>query len=774
MMYPTEIAVATPIRRTFTYLAAEPLPVGTRVVVPFGRQRLVGVALGAASLPEGGAIKLKAVERCVDDMAVYSQKLIDLGRWLSEYYLHPLGEVLRTMLPAATTAAGQPSLVLTDAGLVARGGGNPGAGRILAQLLPGSRQRLAENRLRKKWADLAAAGDPDALFLTVDQLVTSGLMRREQGAVGRGRRERQARPTGAEAASSGELTQPQILTPAQAEAMDHLRTAGALAGRGVHLLHGVTGAGKTEIYLQLIAAVLASGSAAQALVMVPEISLTPQMTRIFAARFPGQVAVVHSGMSDPERWGELSRIRRGEAKVLIGPRSAVFGPFAQLELILVDEEHDASYKQGSGLPYNGRDVAVVRGRIEGAAVVLGSATPSLESFHNARQGRYTYVELKERVGGRPLPTIELISSEALRPAGRFGALIARPGTEPQALGDDGEDFPVDDRVIAALKANLERGEQAIVLIGRRGYAHYLYSLEGREPVSCPRCSISLTLHRRGTVLRCHYCDYRQTVSEVVAGRPHETFVAVGHGSQKAEVHLRNLLPGARVARLDSDATATAGYLDQTLAAFRQGELDILVGTQMLAKGHDFPKVTLIAILEIDQVLSLPDFRAGERAFQLVVQAAGRAGRGEWPGRVLVQTMCAENPVIKAAVGQDYTAFATKELAFRQGHGYPPHARLVAIELAAAAQAQVETVAADLEEWLRQQARVGPAWMAGLKILGPTPPPLEVLRGQHRRVLLVSGPRHDGPRGLARALLERFTRLPASVRLRVDVDPQSLL
>ena len=775
-----DIAIATPLHRTFTYLSAAAVHPGQRVLVPFGTRKVVGVVLGpASSTALDPSIELKAIESIIDAQPVYSATVLDIARWLSNYYMHPLGEVLRTMLPASASKVVKETYVLSDAGLAARSDDQTAAGRILGAIFGKKKSSLSASLCKTKLARLHAAAEAgsEVHAVTLKKLQKAGLLTATRASSATARRQQPMIDAAVVAAATvAPPPLPPAATPEQAMVLAEILAAGldAPAAGRVYLLHGVTGSGKTEVYLQLIAAALplADGTG-QALVLVPEISLTPQMTRVFSQRFPGLVAVVHSAMSDAERWTQLNRIRCGEAKILIGPRSAIFGPFQKLSLILVDEEHDHSYKQSTGLTYHGRDIAVLRGKLERATVVLGSATPSLESYQNARTGRYKLLTMSQRVSGRPLPSIEVLPM----PKGpRQGTLITARGSGKGAVPLESQDqsVPLDPVVLAALTANLAAKRQAIVLVNRRGYAYYLLSVDSKKAVQCVSCSISMTLHARSTVLRCHYCDYAVRVDQILKERPDERFIAIGYGSQKAEDGLRSALPDARIVRLDSDAVSTQGMLPKTLNAFRQGEIDILVGTQILAKGHDFPNVTLIVILEVDQLLGLPDFRAGERTFQLIVQAAGRAGRAEHAGQVLIQTMREDHPVVNAAVHHDYQSFVERELLFRQQHAYPPFARMIAIEFNGPDQGRLDQLCRRIEDWIEQMAEIQPQRVRQVRLLGPAIPPIETIRGRHRRQLIFTSEHQEPLRALVAQFAATFQKQPGDVRMRIDVDPQSLI
>jgi len=766
-----EVAVPTPLFQTFTYKVpgddplSSPTP-GCRVVVPFGRQKMVGVVLGSSHEPPNrlDPAKLKAALEVVDHEALFSDSLLKLARWMSTYYYHPPGEVLRAMLPAGVKKTVARAVTLTETGRAAIG-----VDPLLAVAFGGKKIKgsVSLPTVRKK---LVTAGHDPAVAIAAWE--KQGWIARTENKKVAGRKVVAAFPAsqslpGLE--SDGQESKgPKIpdLTPTQAAAVETITTRGLL---GAHpqkpfLLMGVTGSGKTEVYLRLIQRCLAEGPGTQALVMVPEIALTPQMTRVFESRFPGLVAVVHSAMLDSARWEQLSRIRSGEARILIGPRSAVFAGFRKLRLIMVDEEHDSSYKQATGLTYNGRDVAVMRARIEHASVVLGSATPSLETFHNAMSGRYEMVELPERVSGKPLPEIVAIQCD---PAWKKGTVVSRDATA-QAL------LQMDPRVVEALRENLRAGHQSIVLVNRRGYAYYLYSLNQRAAVQCPNCSISLTVHAKTSRLRCHYCDYGTTVAAVMKRSPDDTFITVGYGSERAEEALQAVLPGARIMRLDSDTVSDRDLLPETLKKFRDREVDILVGTQILAKGHDFPAVTLVVIIEVDQTLSLPDFRAGERTFQLIVQAAGRAGRAGLPGRVMIQSARFSHPVVQLALAQDFKTFAARELEFRKGYGYPPFSRMISVELSSEEPRKVDQAAGKIDAWIDTASRGNPDLFGRVKVLGPATPPLETVRGRHRRTVLLVSWNPESVRELLTGLVGATAEPGNDVRVRVDVDPQSLM
>jgi primosomal protein N' (replication factor Y) len=761
---------------------------GTRVLVTFGPRKLVGVVLGEGC-ESNRSVKLKPIISVMDQTPVYSQVMVELAKWLSAYYMHPIGEVFKTMLPASGTKSKVAQAHLTDQGQGERASGFTPEGRLLRKLLGVKRDSTSFVTMSRRFKKLLAEGDEDAQTTSFDDLLRLGLIKKTTRTKISGRNTDQVRRVHSDEVVKNDQDQPRTLTPSQKTAFDTIVDQGLSAcdAPPPFLLMGVTGSGKTEIYLQLIAETLRRTHPSdpagqdllghdptvgcQTLVMVPEISLTPQMTHVFEQRFPGLVAVVHSAMPDHERWAQLTRIRDGSAKILIGPRSAVFGPFANLRLVIVDEEHDSSYKQSSGLVYNGRDVAVLRGRMEKAVVVLGSATPSMESLQNALSKKYTLIELPERVTGRALPQVSIIGKDELPKRKFVGTFVGKPSPDESPLDAD---VPMAPRILEELRANLNEGHQSIVLVNRRGYAYYLFATKEQKPVQCPHCSISLTIHSRGSVLRCHYCDYVTNLRDVMAANPNETFATFGYGSQKAEDYLIQQMKGARIMRIDSDAVIKRDALPTILRKFRNKEVDILVGTQILAKGHDFPNVTLIALIEVDQQLALPDFRAGEKTFQLIVQAAGRAGRAEHPGRVIIQCAKPDHPVVATAIKQDYKTFANHELAFRKIHDYPPFGKMIAFEWTSKDKNDLDKVSGRVEKWFEQLALISPQLLSNVKVLGPSIPAIEMLRGRHRRTLILISKDQTSIRRVAALLREQCNRLPGDVRMTIDIDPQSLI
>ncbi len=732
-----EVAVAAAVRGTFTYrvpthLAAE-VALGQRVAVPFGKsKRATGYVVGFPVAPPAG-FELRDVVQVLDAFPPFTPRLVELLRWAEHYYLVPPGELLRAALPPGlNTRGGAETPTRRQVEFAAPA---PGAAEAVAQLGRAKAQRavleylLARGRIpvdELKAAfpagrtSLAALAKRGLVLLDAETPVAvSGLLEASDRTV--------------------------VLTPDQARALEEITAAsGAFTP---FLLHGVTGSGKTEVYLQAISRARAAGKGA--LVLVPEIALTPQLAGRFRARFGDEVALLHSGLTDAERHAEWLRLRRGEARICVGVRSAIFAPVEDLSVIVVDEEHEQSFKQEDGPAYHARDLAVVRARLEDAVVILGSATPSLETLENARRGRYRKLELPVRVDDRPMPRVELVDLSRTRRGGRSPA----PGLLSPALA-------------AALGETLLAGQQSILFLNRRGYQSLVLCEACGAEARCPDCSVSQTHHARRGLLLCHYCGRSEPMNGLCPACGGLRF-GVGVGTEQVEEAVRGLLPKARVARLDRDTVTTADDTAGVLARFARREVDVLVGTQMVTKGHDFPGVTLVGVVLADTALALPDFRAGERTFQLLAQVAGRAGRGADAGRVLIQTFNPRSPAIARAVAHDFAGFAEEELVRRQGLGYPPYARLLAVRVEGS-----EEGARRSAEALAHAAR--PALPPGGALIGPAPAAIERIRGKSRWHLLVRAPDHAGLMRVHRALARVAHRPPGGAAIRFDMDPYSML
>jgi primosomal protein N' (replication factor Y) len=745
------VAVPVPTLDLLTYrvpIGVAPPPVGARVIVPLGKRALTGIVVSHESaLPPGVAEEsVKPFARALDDTSFVPADVVSLARWTAEYYAAGVSETIAAVLPPKTrdqradahktrrvvsaTAAGLSALA-TDAAAVPRI--ITVKQREVLEMLGGTPQGYAV-------ADLSDRG---VTADVVSRLAKSGLVAYRQERVERD-------PFEATPFVVPPVDEQRRLTAEQMAALDRLTGPGAAGGFRVALLHGVTGSGKTEIYLRLAAAIRDGGRSV--LMLVPEIALTPAVSALFQQVFGRSVAVQHSGLSDGERHDQWQRIRAGEVDVVVGTRSAVFAPLGRLGLVIVDEEHDGSYKQDESPRYNGRDVAIVRAQRAGALVVLGSATPSMESYHHAMTGKYERVVLERRVRDRPLAAVTVVDMR-------------------EEYAAEGPDVILSRALRERIAVRLERKEQALVLLNRRGYSTAVFCRQCAGTVDCPNCSVSLVVHGEGTGARrarCHYCNYSIRVPKTCPSCAAPYLEQSGFGTERVEAELHQQFPCARIARVDRDAIRRRGALGQLLMTFRRGEIDVLVGTQMIAKGHDFPAVTLVGVISADVGLGMADFRASERTFQLLTQVAGRAGRGEQPGEAIVQTLYPEHYSIQLACRQDFPAFYERELHFRTTMRYPPSVSLVNVIVKAKTFAGAMDDASDLVARLRPLD----AERAPFRVLGPAPAPLGRLRGEYRVQFLLKGTHR---RLMREALTMALAARPdVGRRTTVDVDPLSVL
>ncbi len=731
------IAVPSPLARTFDYLPPPDgdlatLRPGVRVRVPFGRRQTVGFLIEIGADSELDPALLRPALAVLDREPILSADVLVLIRWAWRYYHHPPGEAFATALPVLLRQ-GEPALIPQP----------PPVWRITATGLAALAESVAlrrapvQRRLLDHLAQCPAGLDAETLRPVVRDSPATLRALQARGWVESG------------AADAPTLTEPlptvPIVPPPPSVAQaDAIAVIGAEFDRfQVFLLEGVTGSGKTEVYLCLIEAVLAHGR--QALVLTPEIGLTPQLLARFRERLPGPLAVLHSGLSDRERLNAWLLARDGAAKVVVGTRSAVFAPLRVPGLLIVDEEHDSSYKQQDGFRYHARDLAVIRGRQLGIPVVLGSATPALESIQNARTGRYRLLQLPERVGGGAEPPI----------------LILDVRRQPMI---EGLSQPLLDR----MRAHLDRNEQVLLFLNRRGFAPILLCHECGWLSECRHCDARMTLHLRQRRLTCHHCGDNRLVDAVCPLCGSVDLRAVGHGTERLETALRPLFPGIGIARLDRDSTRRRGSLESLLADIHNGDRRILIGTQMLAKGHHFPDVTLVGIVDADQGLYGVDFRSSERMAQLILQVAGRAGRAEKPGTVIIQTHHPDHPLLRVLVAEGYPGFAAAALAERQEALLPPFAH----------QALLRAEAVDPERalaFLNAARALAEPIADGLELLGPAPAPMERRAGRYRAHLLIQATQ----RQMLHRFLDRWTGLlwtergDRQVRWSLDVDPMEL-
>jgi len=739
-----EVAVPLHVFQTFTYrLTAEQSTTakpGARLVVPLGRSVTTAYIVGVhEELPQSlSETDIKDAQALVDIDPVCSPEILELARWVADYYACPLGEVIKAALP--------PGMSPKKSGASYA---KPKLRRFVRLRQPlelnqeklGDAQRRAISTLETHGpmalqSLLATAGVSAA---TITSLEKKALVEISVEAVRR------------DPLSDGLGIKSEVhtLTAPQTSVLTQIEQQMNSGDYSAFLLHGVTGSGKTEIYMRAMSKALSLGRSA--MMLVPEIALTPVFSRRLRTRFGDQVAIFHSSLQKGERFDEWTRVKNGDARVVIGTRSAVFAPVKNLGLIVVDEEHEPSYRQQESPYYNARDVAIVRAQKESATVVLGSATPSLESFHNANKSKYTLVNLPERVGARPMATAKIIDMRTV---------FARHG-KPRVFSDE---------LLEAIRDTRERGEQSIILLNRRGYSSFILCRSCGETVQCPNCDVTLTYHRSERVIVCHYCNHREAVPRVCPSCGKKYIYYVGEGTEQLEEMLRLLFPSLRVARIDRDTTARRKVFEQSLADFSAGKIDTLVGTQMLAKGHDFPNVTLVGVVSVDVGLALPDFRAAERTFQLITQVAGRAGRGDRPGRVLIQTHHPYHYALRHACAQDYEAFYEEELRYRQNHSYPPFVALASLLVHGPDLGRVRSDSLELRKQLdavNQERKC--------RVLGPAPAPLSRLKGEHRFQLLIKSRSRKHLREVADAALKKAAEGGMNLRtVNLEIDPVSIM
>ncbi len=816
------VAVPVPFLPLLTYRVPVALPmpaIGARVLVPLGTRQVTACVVSAADPPEPD-MAVRDVVRILDEDPFVPADVMALAQWVAEYYAAGPGEALGAAMPPGAWIEPERVFGLTDAGRAALAGNSAslqmagvlealangpaslrqleaathrdGVDRIVRSLVADGLVESSHDAPRRTHAfrtvrvasltaqgldlarDPAGAGDastgltarqaealvvlggsPEGMQLPAlrGRGITPDLLRRlaRRGLVSIRDVRQERDPFAASAIDPGTLDTAgqRELTAEQASALRELQELVDARDFRVALLYGVTGSGKTELYVRVARLVRQAGR--RVLVLAPEIALTPAVAAVFRAAFGSRVAIQHSGLSDGERHDQWHRIRGGHVDIVVGTRSAVYAPLENIGLIIVDEEHDASYKQEETPRYNGRDVAVVRGRQSGALVLLGSATPSMESYRNALDGRYRLVRLERRVLDRPLAAVTVVNMR-------------------DEIADQGGEVVLSRLLGDSLEACTSRREQALLLLNRRGFARAVFCRQCGDTFDCPNCSVSLTVHHgakgpgRG---RCHYCNYSTAVPKACAKCAGPYLEQVGFGTERVEAEVRKRLPHARVARVDRDTMQRRGAIQIVLSRFAAGAIDVIVGTQMIAKGHDFPAVTLVGVISADVGLGLPDFRASERTFQLLTQVAGRAGRGTLPGQAIIQTLFPEHYSIQLACRQDYAAFYDREIGFRKAMRYPPAVALVNVVVRAPAFGRAMTDADALAARIRSEAGT-----SDLRVLGPAPAPLGRLRGEYRAQLLVKGASRP-------AVREAVTRAVAALpdlqrRTTVDVDPLSMM
>ncbi len=801
------IAVCLPLEKTFHYVVPETMKdsiqIGMRVLVPFSGRKVTGFVIGLIDQsPKEFEGELKEIEAILDEAPLIDHQMLRLYQWISDYYIYPLGEVIKTGIPPGLQLKSRWFVSLTQYGkeAIMSGDIDPVRKRVLEEIK--NYQKIPLEKILKIFKNEISRSQ-------IFTLKKKGLINLEVGIEGEGVKPRIEKVIKYENEGSlresskkqkdilnwikergevfySELTKifkspsrsiqslkekgyisiyekevpreikirPELkayprpkLTPFQEQAFGEILKGIRSRRFSPFLIYGVTGSGKTELYLRAIEEVI--NSRKEAIVLVPEISLTPQLISRFRDRFGDIFALLHSGLSRAERYDQWRKIWKGEVKIAIGPRSAVFSPFKNLGIIVVDEEHDPSYKQEDKLKYNARDVAIVRAKQQQATLILGSATPSLESYHNALKGRFKLLHLPERIEGRPLPNVEIVDMKK------------EPGI-------------ISEKLKLGLKENVEQKRQSILFLNRRGFANFILCPDCGYTFKCPNCSVTLTYHLRERRLKCHYCDYWiQTPGDCPQCQGHR-LRAMGMGTERVEEEIKRIFPGCSVGRMDRDTTSRKNSHVSILERLESGKIDILIGTQMIVKGHDFPNVTFVGVISADTALHFPDFRSAERTFQILTQVAGRAGRGVFSGEVLIQTFNPEHYSIKKAKEQDFLGFYNEEIKFRRALNYPPFSRLINFRLTGNSEKKTMLAAKEME-------KIGEDLLKndlskGIEILGPSMAPFAKIKGKYRWQMLVKG---EDPKSLHKFVFGLADRLKPllkgkGVNLDIDVDPIFIL
>lgn len=807
-----DVAVTVPSDTTYTYKVPEEMEAlavtGKRVLVPFAHRRVTGYILGSVSSPDTGKFRIKSVIDILDQAPLFHDSMIPFFKWISEYYMYPLGEVIQCALPgginihdtsvASLTGSGENALIDNSV--------SDKESAILSFLQEGPKS--AASALRSQSVPIPAA--------TLNSLQKKGfitLERQLKKATATQKTERFVRSTGLDLPltnltrkrtelvtflreakelpvktlkehfptaptffsflkSSGhiELFEKPVFRdpfgdavepdtpPELTEEQQHTVTTVANAignGFSPFLLAGVTGSGKTEVYMQLVSEALNKGRTA--IVLVPEIALISQTARRFRGRFGKNIAVIHSGLSKGEKYDQWRLIAEKKVSIVIGARSAIFAPLENTGIIIVDEEHDASYKQENGLKYNARDLAIVRAKQAGCAALLGSATPSIQSWYNAVTGKFSELRLTKRVSDRPMPVIETVDLRRYKDLPGIRSIITPP-------------------LEKAIHQALSQKEQVLLFLNRRGYANYPLCATCGEPMKCVSCDVSLTLHQQSNAYRCHMCSYMVASNSKCPTCNSSNIKHLGFGTERIEAAVKSFFPDASVARMDQDTTTRKGSVIKLLKDVRDKKTDILVGTQMIAKGHDFPGITLVGVICADQSLNFPDFRACERTFQLLAQVAGRAGRGDLPGRVVMQTYNPDHFSIIAARHQDFFKFYDTEIAFRESLGYPPFSRMAQVVISGKNRQEVREHAARTGHFLNSLVQSAPRDYTTIGILGPIEAPIPKMADRYRWQLLLKSPGVGQLHTLVNSLVREVHSglKKTGIRITIDIDPYYMM
>lgn len=807
-----EVAVALPVEKTYTYQIPDHFKEncfpGMRVLIPFGRRRVTGYILSGQAECKG--FKVKNILDLLDDFPLFPESMIPLFRWISDYYLYPLGDVIKAALPVGLNSYDISMAALTDQGMMAApeaqkdlSAGESEVIHLLASSGPCSIKQMANKignhsihalirklekndlitvtaQLKKDQARIKTETMvsfekwPDqSLRMSKKRHVLLNIVK-EKGQVSLSKLKNDI-PTAArlikplEAAGCLKTTQRQVFrdplgdpvdpdTPPEltGEQEQAVETVVKKLDQGFHtyLISGVTGSGKTEVYMRMVASVIEQGR--QAIVLVPEISLISQTERRFRARFGNKIAVIHSALTKGELLDQWHLILKNKVDVVIGPRSSIFAPVHKLGIVIVDEEHDGSYKQETGLRYNARDVAILRARQSGVPVILGSATPSVQSYFRVVENRFTEIKLTRRINQHPLPEIHCVDLKQFK---------EHPGTQKIIT-------PVLSR---AIRDCLDKGQQALIFLNRRGFATLPICGECGKTLKCRFCDVSMTFHRTWDQYRCHLCGFTAQKSTACPECHSTKIKPLGFGTEKIEAMLKKMFPDARLARMDQDTTSKKGEILNILKSIRNRTVDIVVGTQMLAKGHDFPSITLVGIICADLSLSLPDFRASERTFQVLAQVAGRAGRGDTPGRVIMQTFSPDHFSIEASKNQDFQEFFQQEAPFRKALMYPPFSRMVLLKMSGSQVEHVKTYAQNVAAVFQKLMDQNDSYTVHVQVLGPIEAAIPKIASRFRWQIILKSTHALLMNQMIKQMRHHENHRPlAGVKLAIDVDPYSLM
>ena len=813
-----------PLSKTFYYQAPESLKesieIGKRVLVPLGKRRITGYVLGFHA--EVDIEDVKDIIDVLDDLPLFSKDDLIFYRWVSNYYFSTLGEVIKTALPKGIDIETIQTLSITEkgAGFLASSDDNSLPCQVLKEILqnkgvtlkylakrlsgdiphsllfklkdnglvnmefkekarrvnPKTERFIRQKRERLSMESMTQAMDMLEKRAPKQAKILKFIRDRDKVSFRALRQEfgdssvcvKRLKEKGLISIFSEEVYRdpfegddynkesPPRLTKGQQEVLNRVSRSIESERFFPFLLYGVTGSGKTEIYIKSIEEALKLGK--EAIVMVPEISLTPQLVSRFRSRFGNNIGLLHSGLSEGERYDEWRRIKRREVRIAIGVRSAVFTPFENIGIIIVDEEHETSYKQEEKLPYSARDLAIVRAKLSSAVVILGSATPSIESYNNSQKGKLTQLRLPERIGNKPLPVVEVLDMRDEVKDNPYGGLI------------------FSNRLKEAIKETLVRKEQVLLFLNRRGFANFVICDQCGFIVKCPNCSVSLVHHLKRGALHCHYCSYSIQIPVICPECGRAKVQSFGLGTERVEEEVKRLFPNVMVARMDRDTTTRKKSHQKIIRRLEEGKTDILIGTQMIAKGHDLPGVTLVGVISADTSLGFPDFRASERTFQLLTQVAGRAGRGELPGRVVIQTFNPEHYSIQRARRHDFLNFFSEEMSFRRETNYPPFSRLIIFRITGNSERRTEKYAYELGKVSKDLLDRNRDFRKCIEILGPVAAPLERLKGKYRKQILIKGRKPNLLHSFARNVINNATAgiKSSGVKLSVDVDPINML